>query len=291
MKVKLTGYKFLKRHLELEGDEIVESGEELHLDESIEGPLAKVAIEALGYELSNNPTRFEIIKMYKDGAWSDQTIISFPMNSLMDGELGYPGKHGAVCRYIHHAPFLFTSPISEMLWHMKYRGFVTFSYDMQQQLTGISIGAGYAFYAILEGVRGKITDVFFDCRNLESWIAALVVTRYPYPFREESTRLHFDLSPQFEKHFYFYDLQGFKRSFYTDSTIIGIATGWALNVRELQKRILRTCREQNIPFVQYRRDVHEHVVNTWDALQPVVGDSIISEPVETGLISPPCTSV
>lgn len=264
MKVKLIGYNTLERAIKMEGDIIVEKDEELLLDESNEKSLPEVAMDALGFSFGHGNEAFSVTKRFAK-SWGTQTFVSFPLPYLMDGDLGYKMEAGRTGRYIQDNPYdtLFEN-LNVLLSEMKYQGFVSLRFNQKKELVDIFFGAGLALYCMLEGVKGKITKFFTGEEGvLESWTISLILSRYPYPFKETSNRLFLKIFPSIEKHLWFYALKSHRKSFYIDSTKICIVSAWATSLNEAARRVYRTCEGLDIPLKQYRIDVAPYASKQW----------------------------
>ncbi len=266
MKIRLIGYNNLKRALILEGDEIVEKGEDLLLNEETEGiiPLIVVNSYSPGFKFFTGPEFYSITKRFKT-SWNNQTLITFPLPTLMNGDLGYPEESGRVGRYVQENPHqnLFDQ-LKQLLDEMKYDGFITMKFNINKQLIDISFGAGMALYNILEGVKGRLSEFFKDMTEvMESWTASLVLSKYPYPFIEIKERTFIKLNPSMEKHLWFYELNNFRNSYYTDNTKICIVTAWATTLNEVAKRVYRTCQGIDVPMKQHRTDIEKYIADRW----------------------------
>ncbi len=267
MKVKLNGYNLLRLTILAEGDTIVEKGEDIFLDESVEGVVPDVAMQVLGYTPQPEEEFFMITKRFSDG-WSNQTYISFPLPTLMDNNLGYVFESGRVGRYIPENPINPFNDVFKTLENlfneMNYKGFVSVKVSRNMNLIGVLFGAGLALYSILEGSKEKVSTFMSKGEHvLESWSASLVISRYPFPFELKSKRLFLTLTNSAMKHLWFYDLNTFKKSSYTDETKVCVVTAWATSLNEMSKRIYRTCQGLDISQKQYRTDITNYVTSTW----------------------------
>ena len=242
MNLKLNGYETLKQAIISEGDSLVESNECFLFDESVEGVIPKIAADVLGYVLKDGKEFVMVTKRFSSG-WSNQIYVSFPLPTLMNDNLGVEIESGRVGRYIQTNPFdsIFHS-LTDLFTEMNYRGFVSIKLTSDMELIDILFGAGLSLYNMLEGIKGKISDfLIHDEYIMESWSASLVVSRYPYPFQLEGERLFIKLNQSAMKHLWFYDLNVFKKTAYTDANKVCIVTAWATTLNEVARRIYRTC--------------------------------------------------
>lgn len=264
MNVKLIGYNTLRMPLELEGDTIVEKDEDLLLNEKVEGSIPTVAVKALGFNLNEGEEAFMITQRYFN-EWQEQRYISFSLPTLMNNNLGYKEESGRAGRYIQTSLYdEFFILLTPLLDKMNYKGFISLKFNKDREVIDVLFGAGLALYSILEGVKGKLSDFFFYKENvLESWSTSLILTRYPYPFKEMDERLFLNIPSSMEKHLWFYDVKGHKKVLYTDNTKICIVSAWATSLNEVARRVSRTCNGLNIPLKQYRTDIVEIASKSW----------------------------
>ncbi len=264
MKVKLEGYDLLQLAITSEGDTLVEKDEELLLDESAEGIVPSVAMQVLGYILKPEKEFFMITKRFSSG-WNKQTYISFPLPTLMNNDLGYVFEAGRVGRYIPDNPCKEIFNTLESLFNeMKYKGFVSIKMSRNMEIVSVLFGAGLSLYAILEGSKQKISDFMLNGEDvLESWSASIVVSRYPFPLQTTAKRLFLNLTTSAMKHLWFYDLNVFKKSAYTDASKVCLVTAWATSLHEVAKRIYRTCNGLDIPQKQHRTDITPYITKAW----------------------------
>ena len=254
MKVKLVGFDFLRERLTQEGCEFVGSGEELFLNEQADGELPKVVLSSLGIKTRNEPERFGVMKFFHNG-FSPQTIVTLPVWGMMPGNLGANIQTALAARFIPSTPPVFENEdLSLTLAEMNYTGFVTAGFG--QELCSLRLGAGMAFYNVMEGIPGLLID-FLTGKNmlLESWTYSVLLSRFPYPAMEKADRVAFSVDPQARGHLWFFKVQRQKNAFFTADTRIGIATSWATTLHEAARRVLRTLEGINIPEKQYRTDL------------------------------------
>lgn len=295
----------LSRRLLMEGDEIVKRAREADLiysDKIIEdkrdlppvigGDLlfSKEVTGALGYKVSPLECHEFSLSLWfsPSEGWLDQAIFTFPLRGLMNYNLSTPLVVGGASRYVDDSPLvelLTESPSLEAtLKRMTYNGFVSLLLDFDLLVVGVSLGIpDLGFLQVLEGCRGKISDFLVDPsgnRLHESWTASLLVSRYPYPHKERGERVWLrEVCQDFEKHFYFFNIQGTEKSLYTDLTRVGIVTSWATNLGEANRRVLWTSQNLSIPLIQYRTDLSRSTSDKYHRLidLDVVGRRV-SEP-------------
>jgi hypothetical protein len=258
MKIKLNGFEFLKQRFLNEGDELVTHGADLYLNEEADGAFPKAMLDALGITLDKGPEIYRFLKFFNKD-FSPQTIVALPLRGLIGEGLGYDTEVGMACRFVSAEPDIFMNEILiETLQEMNYTGFVYAAYN--DELCSFGLGAGMAFYNVLESIEGTLTDFLnINDRLLESWTLSILLTRYPYPFKLKANNIAFKIYPQAYKHMHLWDCQKNKNLFYTNSTKIGVACSWATTLLEAEKRVLRTLDGLEIPQKQYRRDIASSV--------------------------------
>jgi hypothetical protein len=251
------------KQMEREGDEIVTADEQTRVNVSSE-EIPILALEALGYRVDKSEGAKTSIYLstwfdYELG-WHPQTFMGAPVFGLMDENLGPQIISGFGGTYTRLKDETWRDAISGMLVEMKIKGFVTFgmssAFDIVECLTGIPFPG---LLCLLEGVPHKISRFFagpMKSSLLESKTIAIVFTRPPYPYKTENARTSVDgLTEDVLKHFWIPFVTEHRKSFFTDSTLVGVATNWSMTFGESNFRALQTCRAVRIPERQYRTDI------------------------------------
>ena len=233
-------------------------------------------VQAMGYDVTKGPSNFIVIKWfdYVNG-WSDQTIIGIPLIGLMNESLGPPTPTGIALRYSNDSPltqlFSITS-LSNGLHQMRHTGFVTITCTLtpsNYMVTGISTHVPYhGLFAILEGTSDRLSDFFLDPTHLkESWTAAILVTRYPFPHQAHSSRAFIKgLTDEVLRHLWMPFVTSHRNSHFLDNTLVGISTAWSPHLTEANRRALRTCRAIQLDQKQYRTDLGTVAQHGWSSL-------------------------
>lgn len=283
----------ISRHLDLEGDEVVEDpgqadfcltatpviDKEKKYPKIIGGHLdiPQQTLPALRYITSPGPEEFIVFKWF-NGEWMDQTLIGIPLVGMMNGDLGKDLSAGLASRYIENDKIygLFhREELEGMLREMNYTGFVSICVRMNNGsplVVRLILGVPFCgMLNALEGVSGKLSSFLTDPFNnplLESWVAGIVLSRFPFPFQIETERVFINgLTPEVEKHFWTFNVGSFRKSFFTESTIIGYATSWSPMLNEANRRTLRTCKTIKVEFKQYRTDLAFMLSRKWAKLK------------------------
>lgn len=287
MKIKLTGYETLKRPLVLEGHEIVSEGAEVEFDEAKELEIPPSGVELLQLPASEGEELLRVIRWFDGEWWSQQTLLGIPLLTMMNDNLGEVTETGLVCKFVNsdrlNALFANAGLVS-LLMKMKHRGFVTLFLGRDLGVLKLRLGPGIGLFNVLEGFNGPILDLLLRGGPLlESWSVSIVVSRYPFPFDETGERLYFEAGNPAEKHLWFYGLEGFRRSFFTDRTKVCVASAWARTLGDACNRVYRTCRELNIPKKQYRTDAFKQASLVLGMISGKVDDSttLIANPNAT----------
>lgn len=261
MKIKLTGYETLKRPLVLEGHEIVleEAGVEFDEGKELDIPLSGVGLLQLPMTTVSGGELVRTIRWFDGEWWSQQTLLGIPLLTMMNDGLGESVETGLVCKFINsdrlNALFANAGLVS-FLMKMKHVGFVTLALGQDLNVLSVRLGAGIGLFNALEGFAGPTLDLLMHGGPLlESWTVSIVVSRYPFPMMDMATeRIYFENGNPAEKHLWFYGLEGFRYSFYTERTKVCVASAWATTLGDACNRVYRTCRELVIPKKQYRTD-------------------------------------
>jgi len=284
MKVYLNGtYCALARNLSFEGEEIVTSPSQADIAvvEEFEEGLPSFTIGAgfrcpeafleelqgLRFSDPNTPIENPVVafRWFELDRWQDQTLVGIPLRTLMDRGLGASCPAGIVCCYCHDGVLTENfdqSILVDTLKEMHFRGFVSFLYEFKERdlfVREISTKVPFwGFYAAIEGITGRIIEFLTGRTPIlrESWTAALLISRTPFPLSLQAPKVFVGgVEPEVEKHFWFWDLNGYRKSFYTESPILGVATAWSLDLGEVCRRTLRTTRNLEIPGKQHRTDM------------------------------------
>jgi len=282
MKINLLGYETLKRPLILEGHQICADGAEVEFDESkeLEVPLSGVSLLDLpATKMDEDGELVRCIRWFDGEWWSQQMLLGIPLSTMMNEDLGQEAESGLVCKYVNsdrlNALFAHAGLVL-FLMKMKHRGFVTLFLGHDLCVLSIKLGAGIGLFNAIEGFSGPILDLLMRGGPLmESWSVSIVVSRYPYPMEETSDRLYFETGNPAEKHLWFYGLEGFRRSFYTDRTKVCVASAWARTLGDACNRVYRTCRELAIPKKQFRTDAFKQTSLVLGTISSKVDDSTV----------------
>lgn len=282
----------LRRRFELEGDEVVVdackadfvfSDRKLVQDKSLPPVvggnmlISREVLEAFGYGLSPTKlTNYWISRWFDPfSGFSPQLIFTFPLLGLMNGGLSENVIVGAASRFCNESPLsqnFNCSDLSSMLKEMKYIGFVSLGLDLESYVNSLHLGIpARGFYNVVEGTKGKLSDLLTNHEHnllTESWSVNLLVSRFPYPHALKSQRTWLrGLCSDFERHFCFFDLQGTKKAYYIDSTLVGLSTAWGNMLGEANRRALWTAQGLDVPKLQYRTDLSRTVAELWHILQ------------------------
>ena len=267
MKISIvSGTSPLKRHLELEGYEVEET-------ESNPIVFAGLALGSMGYTEGREAPY--VVQRYFKKKWHKQTLVGIPLDFLMNGDLGPQALVGFASRYVVSpkiVELLENEALTVALAESGYEGFVHIGFDLDGNVLHIkACPHELGLYAALEGCPKGIGEFIakpMETRLLESWAVALLVSRYPFPHADKAVRVTLEgLSPKIEEHFWSWNLARWKRSWSTEGTKIGIATGWGQKLYEACDRSLRTCRAIRCIGMQYRTDTHEIISHKWEELK------------------------
>jgi hypothetical protein len=266
----------IKRRLELEGNQVVDLSiaefavtskpNGLRLPSMMSGErFNTVAMTELGYKVSDYPADAYVSRWFDcRGGFGEKVFLGIPIVGLMDGGKGAGLQVGTVGNYVISAKIeaIFSRPeLTALLKELRHSGFVSFWVSSEDGLvTEMETGVpAWGMYNIFEGLTGTLAEFFLDpigTKLLKSWTVSLVVSRFPYP-RDLITPQVCSITgitAEVEKHFWLGDASGFRNSFTTNSTIVGVATGWADTSWRANALVVGTCGNIGVGEVQYRTD-------------------------------------
>jgi hypothetical protein len=216
--------------------------------------------------------------------WHPQRLIGFPIPHLMNHDLGpVVGMGGGFAsRYLREGEdeelnrmnLLFENvEFNRFLERCEWNGIVTFILGLSDrkgwELMSAQMGStSYALLTLLEGSPVKIGEFLqnpLSYQLRESWVGALLVSQFPFPFveeKEEWTEIR-GLTPEVHQHFWAPFLTHRKKGMWTKSTIVGIATAWSGKVGDVGRRLKRTCENVYFKDKQYRTDLVGSVQKRW----------------------------
>lgn len=273
--------------MELEGDEVVFSKTPLDKDKfdliltdtkvpssgiptiTFGDEIPSTILSGLGIETEKGETSFIVMKWFDEfNGWGSQTSIGIPLNTLMNNNLGPKCLTGLCLRYVSEDScpkllhFFHKKSLVEFLKKLNHTGFVSAECVFTQSDVDLkSIRTGLlrpAIFATLEGVKCPLSEFFAEPNYLmESWASSILVSRFPFPAEgqtDERTRIE-GIDKEVIKHFWMPFVGNHKKSFFTQSTIIGFATAWSHKLYSSNQRALRTCRAIKVLDQQYRTDL------------------------------------
>lgn len=278
----------LSHHLKLEGNELVtdEQSPELIISESNSGIHDKrfvysnikfphLILKALGLDILSSKTSYFFTKWYDyEKGWSPQLFLGIPVHGLMDGGLGAPEVTACCGRYVegYNTPTIFQEDVLKgFLNDLNCKSFVSVEYSHDHEIVSIRTGVPFnGLYNLLEGVKGSIGEFLLDPfqnRLIESWTTNLLVTRHPFPAVRSADKITIHhVTPEVEKHVWFFDVVRFRRAISTTDTKVACVTAWGVDLFESNKRALRTAFGLNIPYKQFRLDAFRSAGEVYDRL-------------------------
>lgn len=281
----------LSHHLTLEGNDICtdqskadlvicEGNSMVHDDRFIYSHVKfpHAVLKALGLDIHFARTNYFFTKWYdyKKG-WGKQCFVGVPVYGLMDGGLSAQLPTVTCGRYVENdlSPGIFHSDVLQgFLNDLACRSFVSVEYSEDHEITSISTGVPFnGLYNLLEGAKGSLGEFFlepFKNRFIESWTTNLLVSRFPFPSASASDKITIHhVTPEIEKHLWFFDITRFRRSISTTSTKVALVTAWGETLLESNRRALRTAFGLNVPLKQFRLDAVRHAGSVFDSLGSV----------------------
>ena len=244
------------KQIELEGDTVWKEGEvDLTLDFSLE-TIPLQGLSTLGYQTMSAQPDFFISRWF-DGAWHPQEFVGVLVSGLMNEGLGpeIPAGFGGLYKRVGE---VWKPDLANLLREMKVRNFVTLGLTRDLQVTGFQTGVPFpGLFCVLEGFPCRIVEWFQKPRELlESSTISVTLSRHPFPHQGKDERVSVGgLSPAVQRHFWMPFVSKHRKGYFTESTLIGVATGWAKTFGEANSRALTSCRSIEVPLKQFRTDV------------------------------------
>jgi len=295
MRILLKGQKAqaLERVLTLEGDEIVDENPDFVITSQLLKPeedqyncpvvggdciFPEVVLASLSLPFPvsvQSPLSFLVFKWF-DLDWREQTLFGIPLKTLMNEDLGPKCENGMVCNFVSKGPLLKlfdNDKLKKLLRELNYLGFVSFGISLDEipKIKFIQTGVPFnGFFNVMEATRGRTSDFITgeDPTLFESWTANLVLSVSPWPFREICGRVCIrGVSPIVEKHLYLFGVENYRKSYYTERTLIGIATAWSSSLKGATSRVLQTLRNIELKEKQFRTDQRFAALKVYDKLQ------------------------
>ncbi len=292
MRIKINGAGHLtaleKRFL-LEGDEIVNDNPELVLcANGITGAgsstrhvlgewvLPQTVLDGLGITPIDGEMDFFVSKWHSStNGFSPQTVIGLPIRHLLPSMLGSRCVAGVSLRYIHSGPLVglfLNEQLIEVLNELSYNGFVTFGLVLDVNFSVCSLQTGVPFHGVLpllEGSSGRLASFLSSSmpRFRESWTTGLVLSTGGWPFLANDHRIFIKpLSDGWQKHFWSWTIESFRESMFSDSRLLGVATGWSQTLHESIRRCKLTLRNLDVLDKQYNPSPGEELTFTFHRL-------------------------
>jgi len=261
----------ITKQIELEGDTVCKEGEvDLTLDFRAE-TIPLQGLSTLGYQTVSAQPDFFISRWF-DGAWHPQEFVGVLVSGLMNENLGpeIPAGFGGIYKRVGE---VWKSGLANLLREMKVRNFVTLGLTRDLQVTGFQTGVPFpGLFCMLEGFPCRIVEWFQKPRELlESPTISVTMSRYPFPHQGKDEKVSVEgLSPAVQRHFWAPYVNHHRKGHFTESTLVGVATGWAKTFGEANSRALTSCRAIQVPFKQFRTDVGAEVRNLFTQLGLII---------------------
>jgi len=261
----------LERHLKLEGDELVERGEEAELivrergHGALEGPGLVVGsdveithpalLRALGFPYRGSDSTYALTK-YWHGEWHPSTLFSVGAVGVMDDGMGAQVPTGIVGRFVSGGDIdrLFErKELEALLRRESFTGPVTLGMH-DGFVSAVNLRLNPVIFALGECREGKLSELLRTGGPIgEKWVIAAVVSRWPWPAREAEGRAEL-LGLESEEHFWGFRLNCFRDSRWTTESILGIATAKGEKLSDANARLWSLVRTIGVAEKQVRRD-------------------------------------
>jgi len=247
------------QQIELEGDTITEEEPELELDLRTE-TLPLQGLQALGYETVSGVPEFYACRWF-DGEWHSQEFLGVRVCGVMNENLGWDVPTGFGGFY-HRSGFEWKPELASVLKQMKVRNFVSIGLTSDLKVTGLQTGIPFpGLFCVLEGIPCRLGEWLAGPREiLESATVSVAVTRSPFPYQGQDKKVLVDgLSMSVLKHLWLPFTRRFRKGWFTESTLVGVASGWAKDWSGANWRALVSCRAVGVLQKQYRTDIGAQV--------------------------------
>jgi len=223
--------------------------------------IPRIALEAAGLDAQDRSGTIT----HQWSVWYDwevgfqgKPILVIPLIGIMDGDLGDDKEVGCVLRQMDAEGLegmVENIVLAQVLESIKHRGFITFSFSFQV-LYGVETGIpGHGMYGVLEGIQGKISSWLVEPEPLlESWTSVLVVSRYPWPFKDKDKQAEVGFTSDIERHFWLLGGERVSKVFLTERTLVGVVTAWHQDLQNACWRARRTAWNVGLEGKQFRLD-------------------------------------
>lgn len=258
----------LTRRLREEGHELLQTSE-------VVNPTIKSAkrwvVEPtkLGFNETAEEGEYFFSRIFHEGKFDDQTILSFPIKGMMNGGLGKPIVTGSASRYL---PSFIVSRLFEEnaqllagLQGAEWSGFVTLEM-FEGKVKDVWFGIPEPFlFNVIEGVKGPLLDWLRNpTRLMEYWSVALHLSRYPFPFENWARKIKVE---GLGKHFLDWEDLEVNQS---TSSFLGWATAWSRELIGAVHLAEEVCGRIELPsgyWKQYRTDAKRSVKDQLDKVR------------------------
>ncbi|GEM_PF-4345798 len=223
----------------------------------------KKVLPAVGLGDYNLQPEFYVCKFFS-GEFRNQTLIVIELPNLLNDDLGPKVSCGSLTGFVHSCPKLDAMFDNELLKkfvsEFNHIGFVSIGIRIQGvDALPCSLAFGFpkaATFSLMESYPTDLPSYFFgtDQDLMESWIASLLISRWPWPLHENVVEMK-GVTPQIQKHFWHTGLGKPVRDTIKAVSGIGFITAWADNAREACRRCVRTAQNIEFEYKQYRTDM------------------------------------
>ncbi len=296
MRILLSGRKLeaLRKHLLLEGDEIVEQKPDLVITDDLKNrdhydcpfvggdsdfhPSILSDLE-FSTPIKTTPGASKLVVFrWFDMGWHPQTILGIPLVTLFNEDLGPACETGMTCTTIGEGPLveLFENKKLEELLktELRYLGFVVITLGITEdglELQSIKTTVSFdGFFTIMEARQDKISSFINgeSSRLWDSWSSSLRLSRFPWPLEVAPSRSFIKgISPLVEKHLWFYGMKSYNKSWYADESDLGLATAWSSDLKEVTRRCRRSLRHISLENKVFRTDQYLAVLKVLEMLR------------------------
>lgn len=243
---------------------------------------ASIGFPSLKYlmtSVSDDECEYCIVSATDSGKWSDQVAILIPLFGTMNRDLGANYCTGCATRYIdprHREACLAKTEHLSLLTSMNYKGFVSWAFNANHELIWSTLGVPFlGTYSLLSSLSAESLLPFIEeplsVRFVDAWAAALLVSRYPWPYLDRTEiETMVDLSGMTSKRYFWrFDKNSRRGNAYeTNGTALGVVTGFSTwRLSQAIDYVMMGADSIDVKGKQYRTDLYDSSASRWGYLK------------------------
>ena len=226
---------------------------------------------------SSDPMFSAFVTRYFDGEkLLTQRGLGIPLVGLCNNDLGPKVPGGCGMRYVGEDVFedLWTHDlVLNALQEMSFKGFVSISFEVDETyfwLVEVTPHVpSYGLFCLLEGVPVPLSSFFSNpVPTNESWVVALLVSRFPYPLPLSKGRTHISgFRNSTLPHLWSPTVVRRREAMWCDANLVGVVTSWDRKLYEASGLSLDRAAELEFPDKMYRTDAQTTIARRWGHLK------------------------